>query len=82
MMRHLLGQMTCHLLAQILVTTMVIEKTRQCPYPKNSIFFSNFNEKNLINTFETPTNQLTNPKNSKQGLKTQNQTGLDLSFST
>ena len=36
-MHHLPRQMTCHLPAQILATTMVTGKTRQCPfYPKNS----------------------------------------------
>jgi hypothetical protein len=83
MMCCLLRQMTCHLLVQILATTMVAEKTRQCPFlPKKFQFLSNFNAKNLTNTFKTPTNQLTNPKNPKQGSKTRNQTRLDLSSST
>jgi hypothetical protein len=50
--------------------------------PKKFQFLSNFNATNLTNTFKTPTNQLTNPKNPKQGSKIRNQTRLDLSSST
>ena len=47
-------------------------------FPKQPNFIVISTQKHLTNTFGTPINQSINLKYSKNGLKTQNQIGLDL----
>jgi hypothetical protein len=55
MMRRLLRQMTCHLPAHILASTMVAGKTRQCSfYPKHSNFLAISTQK----TSQTPSKHI------------------------